>query len=520
MTQVVELRPIRKLVDKTFIIPSYQRGYRWTEREIGQLLSDLSDNISDKYCLQPLVVKWSEEKNAYIVIDGQQRLTTMALLLQYLGGNSLNDHIHRDREVNSQKSSIEDYYFGKAIEAIRNWRDKGGNGVKKVFTLDWLLDNVCFIFYPVDMHTDANGHALFANLNSGRIRLTNAELIKALLLQNIHGDDEAEREVSKRLLADEFDMIERAMRQDDFWYFIAGNREKPSSCISLLFDLVANLDSKDDGEFATFHHFEEQIKQKRNEALSEAFDKYIEIERVKERGKNKSVPVKDIWAEVLRAFNIISAWYSDSRWYNLIGYLRSTGVELKEIYRIYNEVPSKKDFLSRLKELCKRSITLKDSKEVSLAEVLEELNYIEHYKQLTNTLLLLNVATTEGMKFPFAKLHQEQWSLEHIHPQSKSEEGKEDGDFDVHSLGNMALLRSKDNSGFNNMDFKEKRKKIIDYYKRGNFIPQCTINVFMRFYIHNDKPPYRVDRWNKPEMDAYASQVKTIIINYVGDTKK
>lgn len=73
-----------------FIIPSYQRGYRWTRKEVIRLISDVLSYNQDKdgkfYCLQPLVVRHKEVNGQHIwrVIDGQQRLTTIFLLLNYL----------------------------------------------------------------------------------------------------------------------------------------------------------------------------------------------------------------------------------------------------------------------------------------------------------------------------------------------------------------------------------------------------------------------------------------------------
>ena len=69
-----------------FFVPNYQRGYRWKESQVQQLLNDLSEfdyekgNESRFYCLQPLVVKEDKEKG-WIVIDGQQRLTTLFIIL-------------------------------------------------------------------------------------------------------------------------------------------------------------------------------------------------------------------------------------------------------------------------------------------------------------------------------------------------------------------------------------------------------------------------------------------------------
>lgn len=92
MDNVLELKTISELQASRFFIPSYQRGYRWREKEVTDLLNDISeftpkeiDNTDDKtwYCLQPIVIK-ENSQGQYEVIDGQQRLTTIYLILHYL----------------------------------------------------------------------------------------------------------------------------------------------------------------------------------------------------------------------------------------------------------------------------------------------------------------------------------------------------------------------------------------------------------------------------------------------------
>ena len=92
------LKAIAEFLDGNhhFYIPSYQRGYRWDKKQVEDLLKDISDFASDSkkgdfYCLQPIVVKskiWKHKDGTDIdgweVIDGQQRLTSLLLLLNYL----------------------------------------------------------------------------------------------------------------------------------------------------------------------------------------------------------------------------------------------------------------------------------------------------------------------------------------------------------------------------------------------------------------------------------------------------
>ncbi len=86
MSQNNELKSIKDLENYNFLIPNYQRGYRWSDREVGILLEDIWDfaNTEQKdsfYCLQPIVVKQNGKQ--YNVIDGQQRLTTIFLIVKF-----------------------------------------------------------------------------------------------------------------------------------------------------------------------------------------------------------------------------------------------------------------------------------------------------------------------------------------------------------------------------------------------------------------------------------------------------
>ena len=100
----IELKSVNELLGMKFFVPSYQRGYRWTEQQVNDLLNDVKDfkpeNNKDNrektwYCLQPLVVRRMEEndprfgeetdkKECYEVIDGQQRLTTIFIIINLI----------------------------------------------------------------------------------------------------------------------------------------------------------------------------------------------------------------------------------------------------------------------------------------------------------------------------------------------------------------------------------------------------------------------------------------------------
>ena len=105
----VPLKNVSELLGKHYYIPNYQRGYRWGKDEVSKLLDDIWDFASHRksefYCLQPLIIlphKLSDAKNLqppiilpqepsdaeetalYEVLDGQQRLTTLNLIVHYV----------------------------------------------------------------------------------------------------------------------------------------------------------------------------------------------------------------------------------------------------------------------------------------------------------------------------------------------------------------------------------------------------------------------------------------------------
>ena len=79
-------------IEGTFFIPSYQRGYRWTADEVTKLLDDIWESAGQRYSLQPIVVK-SLRTGKWELIDGQQRLTTLWLLLRFMNKGEPRYHL-------------------------------------------------------------------------------------------------------------------------------------------------------------------------------------------------------------------------------------------------------------------------------------------------------------------------------------------------------------------------------------------------------------------------------------------
>lgn len=537
-----------------FFIPGYQRGYRWTEQQVNDLLNDINEFEPENgswYCLQPLVVKRLKEEAASLdevksllkgrweVIDGQQRLTTIYLILACLGVTDKYTIEYKTREDSKgflenisekaeAKDNIDFFYMHKAYKMIKKFFEKEESNEEDIMSYkDKLLNNVKFIWYDVGDLDEEKKHNLFGNLNSGKIALTNAELIKALFLNKVGTEKGSEREIQQRLIAEEFDQMERAIREDDFWYFVDGNQEKPSSCINLLFDLMLESDSTGNGKyskeetFRTFFYFNEKLKEK-----------------------------SDLWNEVQKVFHILEGWFSDFELYNLIGYLRAVKgntLSLSDLYKLYAENKGITDFKTTLKKRCKDYIDYENNNFL-------ELRYDEKKNQVFNLLLLFNIATLnansqEKNRFSFANFHKNKWDVEHISPQNpkdneelkkiiedrqnsiftalkdalsqndeekiKSEREKFFAtDESLMGIENLTLLTSHDNRGIGNKFFSEKRNKLKEYFQKGSFIPTCSMNVFMKFYSEN---PQQMDFWDEKDRQSYREAIERTIKSFFGE---
>jgi uncharacterized protein with ParB-like and HNH nuclease domain len=199
MKPTLELKTVNELCDYKFLVPSYQRGYRWNEEQVLDLLNDINefsprdtDVAGEKtwYCLQPIVVK--KDHDYFEVIDGQQRLTTIYLILHRMNARmqksewqdvfklkySTRDHIENflDELVcdKSSDENIDYYYITRAYKVICDFfKDKSIN-VREFESNFGFYTKV--IWYET---TETNPITIFTRINMGKIPLTNAELIKA-----------------------------------------------------------------------------------------------------------------------------------------------------------------------------------------------------------------------------------------------------------------------------------------------------------------------------------------------------
>lgn len=344
-----------------FSIPSYQRGYRWTKENVKALLEDLlefKDGQSSLYCLQPIVFKRcsidikGKSRVVYRIVDGQQRLTTMTILLRELGVEVPWDMYYEtvtvgDEDVNSPErckwlsdllgnpdndGGINGYFRKANAKFIREWikkeenRDKqlkialgidteGNSPAKSVAFIGYLMNN------SVDSSRDE--HELFDRLNDGRVPLTSAELIKALFEVSTSGLSDIDKfEISK-----EWELIEQGLHDEKFWRVFKSDNKTPFTRIEELFAVVANTKSANraNDTLAVYHDVEKMVVWKVSGG---------DIE--KRTPDERREALKDLWRKVMELYRWMRSCVHDYETANYIGWIALfRNVSLARLYKCY-----------------------------------------------------------------------------------------------------------------------------------------------------------------------------------------
>ena len=532
------IMPICELFGENFFVPRYQRGYRWGKQEITDLLDDIlqyqkltsvrENKVSKFYCLQPVVVKkktWNRNLNnenkkieGWELIDGQQRLTTLFIILSYLKDirsiafknntkiysidfeTRENCKIFFDTNDFSNKvdeSNVDFYHISKGYEFIKQWFEKSENKLEMLNTIIKDEYNVSIIWYEAKVENNLTDHEdnsidLFTRLNEGKIPLTDAELIKALLLQGDKYPMEQERYVKQRLfeIASEWDEIEASLQDEKMWLFLNEITYKTSSKIEFIFKLLA--DQWNEGNDKRLIQYEDKDgKPKHFEYL--VFDRYLS-KKHNDFGENinpnKDIldPLNDIWGEIKEMFSIFNEWYKDHTIYHYVGYLLAIDNINKEkiIKELLSKKLSKTDFIKFLRRKIAIAVNFKKKKENSNElKALSDFYYGHDNSEIIKILLLFNIETLisykkENARFPFHLYKKEEiTSIEHIHPQNPE-------NIDTDEKRSKIWMKSHKSSLKLLKPDREEQKKQIDNYvtELEKLLVKYNIDGFKIIYSH------------------------------------
>lgn len=563
MNNILEVKTINELLPNRFFIPSYQRGYRWTENEVLDLLNDINTfkpkELSGEkswYCLQPLVLKGKAE-NEFEVIDGQQRLTTIYLILYHLNQYLAEDyritlfHLKYETREESEnfllnlkeglkndlsQKNIDFYHISQAYRTIESWfRNNGANFNRNEFESNFKFHTKVIWYESIE----EDPISVFTRINIGKIPLSNSELIKALFLNRSNFENQDIEKIKLRQLeiATEWDLIEQNFQNDYFWYFL-NNSSKEDNRIEFIFNIMNDDINKQD-KYSTFRFFNTKFIDKTEETIN------------------------TIWHEIKTRFQTFYEWFNNRELYHKIGFLLIiNAVNVRELF-LETSNCTKKDFLKFINQKISDSIKGIDLEELQY----DDRNSVWKILVLYNVLTILNSGSKTSF-FPFHLLKNEKWDIEHITSLSDPSMIKEastrekwlndasafididydngrqlkeeielfvdygDSDLfnrlfnsvinhfnkdnknaeDINHISNLTLLDAATNRSYKNAVFPVKRKTIIDRDKNGIFIPVCTKNVFLKYF--SEYPP-KISFWTNEDRRHYETDLYNTIESFI-----
>ncbi|MFL9908900.1 DUF262 domain-containing protein [Paraburkholderia sp. RL17-337-BIB-A] len=557
-----------------YYIPAYQRGYRWEPKQVTQLLEDIweftkraNPQPEEFYCLQPLVLRLKED-GSYEVVDGQQRLTTLFLILrhfnerlaprfretlyelEYETRTGLVGFLEAPSDEQAQ-SNIDFFHVNEAVKIIDDWIE-GDEHRNDVDTIKAALLNQAKVIW-FQLAVDEDPVDAFTRLNVGKIALTNGELIRALFLK---GSKNSLAQLSQVRIAHEWDQIEKSLQDDDLWCFVSNEVNKRGNRIGFLFDLIAREGGmeRSSDTYATFYHFSAKLNEKSADPEAE-------------------------WLAVKGAFMQLEEWFKDRRLYHLVGFLIWDGVDIKELRKLAKEKTKRQfkeslraEIFERAMKPLKREALYADGLRDVIDERMRLFEYPGNRAQIKAILLLFNLASlllnpVSNLRFQFEGFKTEEWDIEHIRSvadarldslkdqrewlmhclrylqlssnasdlQTEIEDfiklppadasitrfealyghvvkhfGELDEEEPDHSIANLVLLDANTNRSYKNAVFAVKRQRVLDLDRDGIFVPLSTRNVFLKCY-----KPYveHTMFWTKDDRDGYQAAIVDTLHN-------
>ena len=251
---------------------------------------------------------------------------------------------------------------------------------------------------------EGDEHEAFRNLNSGKIELSNSDLTKALLLDKTNNLD------NRQQIAAQFELMERQLKEDRFWYMFQQKDvepEKGQSRMDFLFNMIAGVSND-----------EYQIDSRKS------FFKFSNY---------KKEDLYDMWKKVRQKYQRLRDLFENPYTFHYIGFLTYCGKKVdscdkkkKSILEDY-EFNKKSDYVDELKGQIKK---------VLIHDSLDDYSFEDEKKHLRRLFVLHNIETLlqrynelkdkKNLRFtyenfPFELLYKQKWNIEHIDSQTPND---------------------------------------------------------------------------------------------------
>lgn len=507
---------------KTYVIPNYQRGYKWAVREkekgksaVEQLMLDLLHADREQtYFLQGVTVV--ENKNQIILIDGQQRTTTLYLLLWCLGKENIStidlqydirakskDFIIELKDTDtlkppSREDSQDIFYFKTAIQQIQAklpQKEEDKKGLK-----EFILSKVTILFIVINKDKATK---TFTMMNGSKATMLEEELVKAEMLRRISLPDKSQKLISssidenlselKEIISNDWEtnaLRSRYAREWDKWLYWWNrdevkefyNVENPLGLLLVFYSWRYNSNKAKGQNSFSFEDFKEKLTE--------------------EKKDNKRQKTKLVFKELRDLQKLFEDIFNKPKVHNWLklSLLCSSGINDRfEIISCYME---KKNDLNTIGDYAKwrligathRQITksddLKEDEETKEAKALGALTdlaanfvYNEHYELAIKQLLRLNVDEDNKLERKFDFSIWKNKSLEHIYPKSKVYHKEEEKNGDV-------ILKVRYKNGNNDL-LGETKPEGSDWISRDDFqnngTEHCIGNLLLLYGKENSE---------------------------------
>lgn len=460
-----------------FNIPDYQRGYKWNASDATKLLDDLkkfeesNPNDGDFYCLQNITLVPNKDGKYLNVVDGQQRLTTLYILLSYYKNckssevedlkdfsnvlkysirestakklEELNGKTDWDIINTSSAGHRDEFYILAVAESIKTWFSL--NSLK----FDTVWNKLKLIVNKIEGKSE---ETIFANINGGKVPLDGADLVRAILMTKSAKEKFSELKSSEKTnefrvrMGIEIDGINQWWSNEEvkiyYAQFISGAIQnddlfKKDFPINLLYKIFYEV-YKD----KIYEENKEQKTEVKKKVFS--FDFFEYGTKLDEKGRNYYY---EMYQKILSLHLTLKDWYNNSEIYHLLGYLFFNfkgEISLEEIWKEWELSKSKHDFTEKLKDMISDELEKFVEEEVGdkeqnhsrrkeLLRQIEDINsdwYNLYSNQTLRLLLLLDViyySDKKDRKLPAAYFKVNQEDKEHIMCQNPREGEENEG---------------------------------------------------------------------------------------------
>lgn len=567
---------------KFYNIPLYQRGYKWTHKQVVKLLEDIhrfSPSSGKFYCVQNITLV-PDGKGWFNVVDGQQRLTTMVLILSALDekefvnkkvrfpNNSirektnefLNEFITNHNGFDILDSfpiwdslvekypqfDLQDiYYIYHSYSTINKWLEE----LDEVDEFkNKLLNHVKFITNYIEGEEEER---IFGNLNSKRIYLDGADLVRAILITRVtQEENKSNADVIKTVVR----INERRVRIG--WHLDDINNWWSKEGVQTYFNAWININSDGDIAFNVKNHPINRLLFLFAESENQSV---LNLDFIEDYNS-----ALELYKKLTNLHSTLKDWYNDRDIYHYLGFLfaQSSGknkVYFKSIWDFWlNECKTRSDFktylLARIKKLIFGEKTIKELFEDSKNW------YDGDNKTLVQILLLLDIIEVSKDYKENLKSHaffKKDNDIEHIFPQTpekiKEKKGfvefllkydvnlkeeellfeydlrKEEEDYQIeldlfiedytrnisiHSIGNLVLLYDSLNKSISNKPYVQKRKRVMQHFNDGHYIQPHTMKVFARYFLDDSTLGLDLEHWSQKDIENNEKSIKETLHHF------